>query len=96
MLFFILQYYYLTDVYKFITVAVFIVISILEGIRLYLGYLGNLAEKVIYFNKIDKLDAQMLGSKIFSWKYSLDSRTGKFLADIHSHTLSFRDVPSFR
>lgn len=44
--YFVFQYYYLTDVYKFITVAVFIVISILEGIRLYLGYLGNLAEKV--------------------------------------------------
>lgn len=47
-IFLILKYYYLTDVYKFITVAVFIVISILEGVRLYLGYLGNLAEKVIY------------------------------------------------
>lgn len=52
-LFLILQYDYLTDVYKFITVAVFIVISILEGIRLYLGYLGNLTEKVIYLNKIN-------------------------------------------
>ncbi|XP_011161462.2 transmembrane protein 17B-like [Solenopsis invicta] len=40
------KYYYLTDVYKFITVAVFIVISVLEGIRLYLGYLGNLTEKI--------------------------------------------------
>ncbi|XP_011066885.1 PREDICTED: transmembrane protein 17B-like isoform X2 [Acromyrmex echinatior] len=40
------KYYYLTDVYKFITVAVFIIISVLEGIRLYLGYLGNLAEKI--------------------------------------------------
>ncbi|XP_032673858.1 transmembrane protein 17B-like [Odontomachus brunneus] len=40
------KYYYLTDVYKFITVAVFIVLSILEGIRLYLGYLGNLGEKI--------------------------------------------------
>ncbi|EZA54134.1 hypothetical protein X777_05984 [Ooceraea biroi] len=40
------KYYYLTDVYKFITVAVFSVISIFEGIRLYLGYLGNLVEKI--------------------------------------------------
>ncbi|XP_012228165.1 transmembrane protein 17B [Linepithema humile] len=40
------KYYYLTDVYKFITIAIFIVISILESIRLYLGYLGNLAEKI--------------------------------------------------
>lgn len=48
-MFLILQYYYLTDVYKFITVAVFIVVSILEGVRLYLGYLGNLTEKVNLF-----------------------------------------------
>lgn len=48
MLFFMLQYYYLTDVYKVITIAVFIVISTLESLRLYLGYLGNLAEKVAY------------------------------------------------
>ncbi|KAL0108023.1 hypothetical protein PUN28_014944 [Cardiocondyla obscurior] len=40
------KYYYLTEVYKFTTVAVFIVISMLEGVRLYLGYLGNLAEKI--------------------------------------------------
>jgi hypothetical protein len=46
--FFFLQYYDLTDVYKIITVAVFIVLSILEGIRLYLGYSGNLKEKVVY------------------------------------------------
>lgn len=46
------KYYYLTDVYKVITIAVFIVISTLESLRLYLGYLGNLAGKVVYFNKI--------------------------------------------
>ncbi|KAL6422969.1 hypothetical protein ACFW04_010459 [Cataglyphis niger] len=40
------KYYYLTDVYKVITIAVFIVISTLESLRLYLGYLGNLAEKI--------------------------------------------------
>ncbi|KAM0736146.1 Transmembrane protein 17B [Formica fusca] len=40
------KYYYLTDVYKVITIAVFIVISTLESLRLYLGYLGNLAGKI--------------------------------------------------
>lgn len=49
----------MTDVYKVITIAVFIVISTLESLRLYLGYLGNLAEKVIYFNEIDKLWRQI-------------------------------------
>lgn len=40
------QYYKLGDVYQFISVAVFIAVTILEGVRLYLGYLGNLAVKV--------------------------------------------------
>ncbi|KAK2583316.1 hypothetical protein KPH14_009318 [Odynerus spinipes] len=40
------KYFQLTDVYKFITVAIFLLISILECTRLYLGYLGNLAEKI--------------------------------------------------
>ncbi|KAI4500869.1 hypothetical protein M0802_004080 [Mischocyttarus mexicanus] len=40
------KYFQLTDVYKFITVAVFLLISVLECTRLYLGYLGNLDEKI--------------------------------------------------
>ncbi|XP_015181117.1 PREDICTED: transmembrane protein 17B-like isoform X2 [Polistes dominula] len=40
------NYFQLTDVYKFITVAVFLLISVLECTRLYLGYLGNLDEKI--------------------------------------------------
>ncbi|XP_033220979.1 transmembrane protein 17B-like [Belonocnema kinseyi] len=46
------KYYKLSDVYQFISVAVFIAVTILEGARLYLGYLGNLAVKV---HKIIKL-----------------------------------------
>lgn len=52
----------MTDVYKFITIAIFIVISVLESIRLYLGYLGNLAEKVVYLNF--KLDWLKIGINI--------------------------------
>lgn len=40
------KYYKLGDVYQFISVAVFIAVTILEGVRLYLGYLGNLAVKI--------------------------------------------------
>lgn len=40
------KYYKLSDVYQFITVAVFIAVTILEGVRLYLGYLGNLSIKI--------------------------------------------------
>ncbi|XP_066583571.1 transmembrane protein 17B-like isoform X4 [Prorops nasuta] len=40
------KYYYLSDAYKFITVAVFLVVSVLECARLYLGYKGNLQEKI--------------------------------------------------
>lgn len=48
------KYIQLTDVYKFITVSIFLLISILECTRLYLGYLGNLAEKVVEFTIINK------------------------------------------
>ncbi|XP_012282391.1 transmembrane protein 17B-like [Orussus abietinus] len=40
------KYHTLSDVYKFITAAVLFIVSILECARLYLGYLGNLAEKI--------------------------------------------------
>ncbi|XP_066583569.1 transmembrane protein 17B-like isoform X2 [Prorops nasuta] len=46
MAFNVFQYYYLSDAYKFITVAVFLVVSVLECARLYLGYKGNLQEKI--------------------------------------------------
>ncbi|NXH13759.1 TMM17 protein, partial [Bucco capensis] len=41
-----LKYPTLSDYYKFILVTILILASLLEVIRLYLGYLGNLQEKV--------------------------------------------------
>ena len=40
------QYSILPDYYKFIVVTVIILITLIEAIRLYLGYMGNLQEKV--------------------------------------------------
>ena len=40
------KYEYLNYLYKFILVTVLIAATIIEIIRLYLGYLGNLTEKV--------------------------------------------------
>ncbi|XP_075995435.1 transmembrane protein 17B [Genypterus blacodes] len=41
-----LKYPVLPDYYKFILVTVLILMSVIEAIRLYLGYAGNLQEKV--------------------------------------------------
>ncbi|OPJ58761.1 transmembrane protein 17 [Patagioenas fasciata] len=41
-----LKYPVLSDYYKFILVTIMILVSLIEVIRLYLGYLGNLQEKV--------------------------------------------------
>ncbi|KAK2842023.1 hypothetical protein Q5P01_012223 [Channa striata] len=41
-----LKYPALPDYYKFILVTILIVMTLIEGIRLYLGYTGNLQEKV--------------------------------------------------
>ncbi|NWI59968.1 TMM17 protein, partial [Calyptomena viridis] len=41
-----LKYPVLSDYYKFILVTIMILTSLIEVIRLYLGYLGNLQEKV--------------------------------------------------
>nr|XP_056712786.1 transmembrane protein 17 [Euleptes europaea] len=41
-----LKYPVLPDYYKFILVTIMIIISLIEIIRLYLGYMGNLQEKV--------------------------------------------------
>lgn len=43
-----LQYPALSDYYKFILVTIMILVSLTELIRLYLGYVGNLLEKVSY------------------------------------------------
>lgn len=40
------KYIYLQDTYKVVLIAVLIIFTAVEGIRLYLGYLGNLKEKV--------------------------------------------------
>ncbi|XP_026674424.1 transmembrane protein 17A-like, partial [Ceratina calcarata] len=40
------KYYELTNVYKLVAVAVFLVLSIFEILKLYLGYLGNLGGKI--------------------------------------------------
>ncbi|XP_070572094.1 transmembrane protein 17-like [Ptychodera flava] len=41
-----LKFHYLDEFYKFILITVFIVMTFIEIIRLYLGYKGNLMEKV--------------------------------------------------
>ncbi|XP_002731785.1 transmembrane protein 17-like [Saccoglossus kowalevskii] len=41
-----LKFHYLDEFYKFILITVYIVVACIEVIRLYLGYKGNLMEKV--------------------------------------------------
>ncbi|XP_069485115.1 transmembrane protein 17-like [Ambystoma mexicanum] len=41
-----LKYSIIADYYKFILVTILILVSLIEAIRLYLGYTGNLQEKV--------------------------------------------------
>lgn len=41
-----LQYHMLPWHYQFLLVTAFLILSLTEGSRLYLGYLGNLQEKV--------------------------------------------------
>ncbi|XP_078205364.1 transmembrane protein 17 isoform X3 [Callithrix jacchus] len=45
------KYSILPDYYKFIVITVIILITLIEAIRLYLGYMGNLQEKIsmLYF-----------------------------------------------
>lgn len=43
------QYAALPDYYKFILITVLILMTLIEAIRLYLGYAGNLQEKVKTF-----------------------------------------------
>lgn len=42
----LLQYHLLPWHYQFLLVTAFLILSLAEGSRLYLGYLGNLQEKV--------------------------------------------------
>uniref|UniRef100_A0A8C5K3I0 Transmembrane protein 17 n=1 Tax=Jaculus jaculus TaxID=51337 RepID=A0A8C5K3I0_JACJA len=41
-----MKYSVLPDYYKFIVITVIVLVTLIEGIRLYLGYVGNLQEKV--------------------------------------------------
>ncbi|XP_050488515.1 transmembrane protein 17B-like isoform X2 [Bombus huntii] len=41
------KYNNLTNVYKLLTIAIFLILSIFESLKLYLGYLGNLIGKVM-------------------------------------------------
>ena len=44
--YFFLQYEKLDSVYKFVLIVIYIIMGIIEAGRLYLGYTGNLQEKV--------------------------------------------------
>ncbi|XP_045581794.1 transmembrane protein 17 isoform X1 [Procambarus clarkii] len=41
-----LKFQYVTNLYQFILVAIYIALPLIEVIRLYIGYIGNLEEKV--------------------------------------------------
>lgn len=49
------QYPALTDYYKFILVTILILMTLIEAIRLYLGYAGNLHQKVLHFSHDTKI-----------------------------------------
>ena len=40
------QFYYLDDIFRFVSVTIYVVMGGTEVMRLYLGYLGNLQERV--------------------------------------------------
>lgn len=42
-----LQYYYLPGYYQALLITGLVLVTLIEVIRLYLGYIGNLKEKVI-------------------------------------------------
>ncbi len=44
------KYDHLNYLYKFVLVTILIAATIIELVRLYLGYLGNLTEKVLIFS----------------------------------------------
>jgi len=41
-----IKYEYMADTYKVLIIAILVLYSMVEVIRLYLGYVGNLQEKV--------------------------------------------------
>ncbi|KAJ1530807.1 hypothetical protein ONE63_005656 [Megalurothrips usitatus] len=41
-----LKYVYLSSIYRFIIILISVCLTVIECVRLYLGYLGNLSEKV--------------------------------------------------
>ena len=42
----VFQFYALSIVYQIVLIAILVVMAIVEAIRLYIGYVGNLMEKV--------------------------------------------------
>ena len=48
------KYTYLNYLYKFILVTVLVAVVLIEVARLYLGYLGNLTEKVQNYNLVTR------------------------------------------
>ncbi|XP_016804100.1 transmembrane protein 17 isoform X2 [Pan troglodytes] len=81
-----MKYSILPDYYKFIVITVIILITLIEAIRLYLGYVGNLQEKMSVLNMLrmvttrsPRLTSQLSGDKdhIFPGRKAL----GKFLFD---------------
>lgn len=45
-----LQFYYLPGYYQALLITGMILLTVIEAVRLYLGYIGNLKEKVIQTN----------------------------------------------
>ncbi|KAL4694375.1 hypothetical protein H8959_013640 [Pygathrix nigripes] len=57
------KYSILPDYYKFIAITVIILITLIEAIRLYLGYMGNLQEKHISELTVPSGEGYLLGTQ---------------------------------
>ncbi|XP_011530996.1 transmembrane protein 17 isoform X3 [Homo sapiens] len=71
-----MKYSILPDYYKFIVITVIILITLIEAIRLYLGYVGNLQEK-----KMDKLKKRHRSPRGWPESPGLSSSVGR-----HTHS----------
>ncbi|CAL1595559.1 unnamed protein product [Knipowitschia caucasica] len=83
-----LKYPFLPDYYKFILVTILIVMSCIEAIRLYLGYSGNLQEKL--FNEAILIQPLERGVHIVQCIFLLTQVFAGFIAlqDLVRHTES--------
>ena len=82
------KYDHLNYLYKFVLVTVLVAATVIEIIRLYLGYLGNLTEKVIIKIYGLKCDILIYSPFIFCHTFTyknlvLGSRIGRILASYH-------------